>query len=138
MEDAEKGINPESPEYGANKLFFWGHSHVNMDTSPSSQDDAQIEIFRGDGCPWFIRGIFNKKKRAEFTVFFFDANLAVIDCPWSIEATVDDGRREFWEKEISDKVSTFSSSSYYGSNKHKGSSYTPRRTGGQFSDRWSK
>ena len=28
-----------------NNMKVWGHSHVNMGTSPSSQDDKQIEVF---------------------------------------------------------------------------------------------
>lgn len=105
-EDDAAGIAVESPDYRANKIRFWGHSHVNMDTGPSGQDDAQMGHFRQDGCDWFLRGIFNKKGKAQFTMFYFgDVNLAVTDCEWFVAApTDDDERRGFLKNELKDKV----------------------------------
>ena len=67
-----------------NSMRFWGHSHVRMGTSPSGTDDQTMLRFRDDGLEWYIRGIFNKLGRAEFTVYYFDLGFAVKDVPWDV------------------------------------------------------
>ena len=57
-----------------NKLLFWGHSHVNMGTSPSGQDETQAKKFAKKGK--IIRGIFNKKGEINLSFFDFEKNLA--------------------------------------------------------------
>lgn len=42
-----------------NSIKVWGHSHVNMGTSPSSQDQTQFKFFAKDN-DWFIMLIANK------------------------------------------------------------------------------
>ena len=37
-----------------NSIRFWGHSHVNMQTGPSGQDDSQMDLFKQNNCDWFI------------------------------------------------------------------------------------
>jgi hypothetical protein len=96
----DKGIDK------VNALRFWGHSHVNMDTGPSAQDETQMGLFKKNECPWFIRGIFNKKGKASFDVFYFDLGLTYRDCEWKLVADtkVTDPRRLFWQGEIKEKV----------------------------------
>lgn len=50
------------------KLFYWGHSHVNMGVGPSGQDESQIEEFL-ESCPLFIRGIYNKKGASKVDIY---------------------------------------------------------------------
>lgn len=50
------------------KLYYWGHSHVNMGVSPSTQDERQLDEYL-EHCPVFIRGIYNKKGDAKVDVF---------------------------------------------------------------------
>lgn len=50
------------------KLFYWGHSHVNMGVSPSGQDEQQVDEYLVN-CPGFIRGIYNKKGDSKVDVF---------------------------------------------------------------------
>jgi hypothetical protein len=64
------------------RLRFWGHSHVHMMTSPSSTDENTPLNYQRLGLPWFIRGIFNKFGRAEFTVYLFEEGHRFIDVPW--------------------------------------------------------
>jgi hypothetical protein len=64
------------------KLRFWGHSHVRMMTSPSGTDENTPLNYQRLGLPWFIRGIFNKLGRAEFTVYLFEEGHRFIDVPW--------------------------------------------------------
>lgn len=52
----------------ASSLLFWGHSHVNMGTSPSAQDNSMVMDFKTRD--YFIRGIFNKK--GQITLDFYD------------------------------------------------------------------
>ena len=40
--------------------------------------------FRDDGLDWYIRGIFNKLGRAEFTIYFYDLGFALKDVPWDV------------------------------------------------------
>lgn len=66
------------------RLFFWGHSHVRMETQPSPQDDASMVELQEQGNKWFIRGILNKLGRAQFDVYLYEHNLQFIDVPWEI------------------------------------------------------
>jgi hypothetical protein len=64
------------------RLRFWGHSHVFMGTSPSGTDENTPLNYERLGLPWFIRGIFNKLGRAEFTVYLFEEGHRFVDAPW--------------------------------------------------------
>jgi hypothetical protein len=64
------------------RLRFWGHSHVYMGTSPSGTDENTPLNYQRLGLPWFIRGIFNKLGRAEFTIYLFEEEYRLIDAPW--------------------------------------------------------
>jgi hypothetical protein len=66
-----------------NNLKMWGHSHVNMGVSPSSQDNKQMETFQETGHDWFIRLIANKK--GELKLDFYDYKNGVIftDVRWN-------------------------------------------------------
>ena len=59
----------------AEDLYYWGHSHVNMQVSPSGQDEAQIEEFLEAGCKRFIRGIYNKQGHSKVDVYDVSRNL---------------------------------------------------------------
>lgn len=63
-------------------LRFWGHSHVNMGTSPSSQDDSQMAIFKDNGCEWFLRGIFNKQGEVNLTLYLWKQDLIIYNVPF--------------------------------------------------------
>jgi len=73
-----------------NKLRFWGHSHVRMGTGPSHTDEQTMMRFALEGMPWYVRGIFNKYGRAQFTLYFFENGSYIKDAPWAI--LNDDGR----------------------------------------------
>jgi hypothetical protein len=92
------------------KLRFWGHSHVNMDVEPSKQDNDQMEMFQKNKCDFFVRGIVNKKAKMKFDVFYYNTNVVVLDCPWTLHFTVSDNKRLQWRQSIKNKVSetTFS------------------------------
>lgn len=89
----------------ANKLRFWGHSHVNMGTTPSGQDEAQMAVFQ-DSCEWFVRGIFNKGGRAEISLFLWDIGIRIDDVPWEIYDAADERRVTAIRAEIAAKVKT--------------------------------
>lgn len=59
-----------------NNMRVWGHSHVNMSTSPSSQDDKQMDLFLENSNDFFIRIIANKKE--EFRIDIWDFAVGVI------------------------------------------------------------
>lgn len=90
-----------------NRLFFHGHSHVYMGTTPSLPDERHMEEMRSNGCPYFIRAILNKHGRMEFTVFLWEAglNVAIKDVPWAIHSPIDESMRAGLEAEFREKVS---------------------------------
>ena len=59
-----------------NNMKMWGHSHVNMSTSPSVQDDNQMDLFTQNANDFFIRIIANKKD--EFRIDIWDYEKGVI------------------------------------------------------------
>jgi hypothetical protein len=89
-----------------NSLNFWGHSHPSFSTSPSGQDNAQVDLFRENECEFLLRGIFNQMGRAEFTYFDFNLGIEIKDVPWMpfIELPNVDAN---WAKEEIDKKVTF-------------------------------
>lgn len=56
------------------KMFYWGHSHVNMGVTPSGQDEEQVDEYLED-CPIFIRGIYNKQGSQKVDVYDRDADV---------------------------------------------------------------
>jgi hypothetical protein len=87
-----------------NSVRFWGHSHVNMGTSPSGQDDSQMRVFSESCDDFFIRGILNKAGRMEFTLYIFSLGLEIKDCEWQLHEPVAADRRAHWQQEIRTKV----------------------------------
>lgn len=98
----------------ANKMRFWGHSHVEMDVEPSVQDEDQIKLFKKNRFDWFIRGICNKMGSIKFSLFLFDKDIVIDDVPWSVEISASDSRREEIKKEIKSKIKK--TRGYYKSN----------------------
>lgn len=62
----------------SSQLYYWGHSHVNMQVSPSVQDEEQIDEFL-KACPLFIRGIYNKLGDSKVDVYDVKAK-TVYEC----------------------------------------------------------
>lgn len=61
-----------------NSLSFWGHSHVNMGTSPSAQDDSQLQFFlKNMSEGFFIRYIGNKKNEINIKIVDLDKNVII-------------------------------------------------------------
>lgn len=83
QEYAERFINKGDYE-SLGKIRVWGHSHVNMDTSPSSTDEETLEEY-GENCEYFIRIIANKK--GKLTVDFIDMidDLRFDNVQWEVE-----------------------------------------------------
>jgi hypothetical protein len=65
-----------------NNLKVWGHSHVRMSTSPSSQDDSQMEKFAENGHDWFIRIIANKNGSLRVDLYEYSQGIIYTDMPW--------------------------------------------------------
>ncbi len=68
----------------SNTLHFWGHSHVRMSTGPSGTDENTMVQFGTEGHPYYIRGIFTKLGRGEFTLYLYDKGYRVLDAPWAV------------------------------------------------------
>lgn len=85
-------------------IKMWGHSHVNMGTSPSGQDVTQMELFRNNGFPWYIRVIANKKGRLEATLFDWEHGFIITDMHWDIHYAAEYPAIEEIQEEIKEKV----------------------------------
>lgn len=68
-----------------NNLKMWGHSHVNMSTSPSGQDDLQMKKFAEVGHDFFIRLICNKKGDLRVDVYDYASGVAYLDAQWYVQ-----------------------------------------------------
>lgn len=82
-----------------NNIKVWGHSHVNMSTFSSTQDDKQMETFSEGGHPWFLRIIANKK--GDITIDLYDYEHGIIYSNLSWWEEVSDAEREI-EKQITE------------------------------------
>jgi len=87
-----------------NRLRFWGHSHVNMGTSPSGQDDTQVSLWKKNDHPYLIRAIINKAGRLQLSVFLWKEGIEIHDVPWSIQYATEDARAGFWKTELERNV----------------------------------
>lgn len=88
-----------------NHLHFWGHSHVEMETFASATDIKQMDLFKDNDRDYFIRGIFNKKGKAQFSIFLYELDIEFHDVEWSVKApTIPEARKVFWDKELEAKV----------------------------------
>lgn len=98
----------------------WFHSHVNMDVTPSGQDESQFQEFIKDGCPWFWRGIVNKHGKLKMDFINTELQIRVDDCPWALpkEESGPSEKDQQWSKTLKEKVEHLSTSSgsngYYG------------------------
>ena len=86
----------------AQRLMFWGHVHPSSSTSPSGQDDDQMKHFSHN--PWFIRGIFGRSGRAEFTFYDYQRGIIWQDVPWQISRPLNKELTAKWQAEIDAKV----------------------------------
>jgi len=73
--------NPNGMEIW-NNLKVWGHSHVNMPTGPSGQDDNQMEFFATTGHDWFVRIIANKSGSLRVDLYDYEHGIIWSDLPW--------------------------------------------------------
>lgn len=78
-----------------NNMRVWGHSHVNMTTSPSSQDEKQMDLFIENPNDFFIRIIGNKKGSFKIDIWDFELGLIYEDMNYTIS----------YEKEVEEQVS---------------------------------
>jgi hypothetical protein len=95
-------LGPNEGIAAANALCLWGHSHVNMGTSPSHQDDQQMSQFADT--PFAVRAIGNKSGRLEFSIWDFEHALIVTDVPWLQDDHIDLELRDALAAEIKEKV----------------------------------
>lgn len=101
-----------------NSIRFWGHSHVNMETNPSNQDDRQMDAFIATCDDFFIRGIMNKKGKASFTIYDIENELIYEDVSWTVHYLHDECI-EKWRQQIKDKVTMIAYQPYTAGKKGK-------------------
>lgn len=81
-----------------NNLRVWGHSHVDMSTSPSMQDEKQIDVFMENDNDFFIRLIGNKKGELRVDVYDFKVGVCYSELDYCV----------IYEKEKNEKINTIS------------------------------
>ena len=83
-----------------NNMKLWGHSHVNMSTSPSGQDDKQMEIFTQNANDFFIRIIGNKKGSMKIDIWDYDKGIIYENLEYSINFGSEQISIDMLKKEI--------------------------------------
>lgn len=81
-----------------NNLRVWGHSHVDMGTSPSGQDEKQIDVFMENDNDFFIRLIGNKQGHLRIDVYDFKVGVQYSELDYNV----------LYEKEKNEKINTIS------------------------------
>jgi len=65
------------------RLFLWGHSHVNMGIHPSGRDDKQMEDFYTKSCStYMIRLICNKDGDMDYTIYDYISGIIIKHAEW--------------------------------------------------------
>jgi len=70
-------------------IILWGHSHVHMGVSPSSQDDVQFREL-GKNSHYFIRIIVNKSYDIHLSLIDNRRGIIYEDMSWQLELETDD------------------------------------------------
>lgn len=70
-----------------NDIKLWGHSHVNMGTTPSGQDETQMKLFEEGENDFFIRLIGNKKGDLRIDLFNYEEGIIYEELPYQIYMT---------------------------------------------------
>lgn len=68
-----------------NNMRVWGHSHVDMSTSPSSQDEKQMDLFLENPNEFFIRIIGNKKEHFKIDIWDFETGIIYEDMDYEVD-----------------------------------------------------
>lgn len=84
-------------------IKLWGHSHVNMGTSPSGQDCNTLIDFLNEGNDWFMGVITNKKGEMTFSLYDKCKLLAISDLDYELDIANLINEKEIKE-EIKQKV----------------------------------
>lgn len=92
-----------------NKIRLWGHSHVDMSTSASYQDDKQMDDFATSN--FYIRLIGNKRGEWNVCLYDFTNNILWSDLEMKLYFDVAINDKDL-EKEIKDNVSTITYTTY--------------------------
>lgn len=117
-------------------LYLWGHSHVNMSTGPSGQDDSQFRTLYSAQPPFYIRVIANKKGEINTDVFIKDTTLGDLilsKVAWVVDDVEDTSIRAIVKKELDDKVkplSTYRGPGHYRVDPLPTPAYNPNRPAG--------
>lgn len=94
--------NPENGAEIINSLRCWGHSHINMATNPSGQDERQMEDFASMVEDYMIRVIANKRGDMRVDIFDYERGLVFENVDWDIiddmSCDLSDAARELEEK----------------------------------------
>lgn len=89
----------------ANEIRFWGHSHHTMGSTPSGQDDKQLDELATSCGNYFISAITTKGGRIEFVLYLYEAGLEIHDCTWKVWEPNNAKRVEMWKAAIKERVS---------------------------------
>ncbi len=121
-------VTTDDDEYGAwiaglddevlNKLRFYGHSHVNMGTSPSMTDTNHYKNMIQNCHDFYIFGILNKSNSSWFNIYDFSTNTLYekddIEYKYYITSE-DEWAKEQIETFVKKKTYNYTSSYGYGS-----------------------
>jgi hypothetical protein len=97
----------KDPDKGAdvwNNIKMWGHSHVNMGITPSTQDDSQMKAFAEGGQDWFLRIIANKKGELKVDVYNYEHGVIYLDLQWEELYSAEENELHQQIRELNKKI----------------------------------
>jgi len=100
----EKILNTKNGIELWNSIKVWGHSHVNMSTFASHQDDEQMKVFSDSGHDFFIRIIGNKKDEMRIDLYEYTTGVIYHHIPWLIEKTEEEIKIENHIKALQEEI----------------------------------
>lgn len=109
------------------RLYYWGHSHVNMGVSPSGQDVETLGSLVMRGFKRYLRGIFNL--RGESTMYlcqdgdYFSAAVPITDV--SVLTDLSSKDIEYMERVLTENVKTTVATEYVVTGDTKPTTGTP-------------
>lgn len=109
---AENLIQQENGIEIWNNMKLWGHSHVNMSTYASKQDDDQMETFKECDFDWFIRIIANKKEEIKVDLYNYKQGIIYNNIPWQEAMSKEEENLYIQIRELQNKLEELNSTIY--------------------------
>lgn len=88
VEDLFENENIDNPADIVNRMRVWGHSHVDMGTTPSGQDNKTMEEMgenvKDTNLPFMVRIIATKNSELKIDIWYYDIGIRINNVNWEV------------------------------------------------------